>query len=172
MKRLLLISTWFQLLWFLAVIGREQWQYLTLALVITTLLLSVMNKSLEWKKLGAILVIGMLLDYFNIAIGWFVFDQAGIPLWLTALWAIFAWYAYFLYPILNQYPAPVVLTVGGIAGSLSYVAGSKLGAVSFGLSLSATGLILFFEWVIVMAVILKVYGYESNTDDGLFGTSK
>ncbi|KOO16432.1 zinc ABC transporter permease [Vibrio xuii] len=172
MKRLILLSTWFQLLWFLAVLGREQWQYLTLALVVTTLLFSVMNKSIEWKKLSAIVVFGILLDYFNIGIGWFVFEQAGIPFWLIALWGIFAWYAYFLYPILNQYPTPIVLTIGGIAGFLSYFAGSKLGAVSFGLSLSATGLILVFEWVIVMAVILKVYGYESNTNDGLFDTSK
>lgn len=172
MKRLILMSTWFQLLWFLAVIGQAQWQYLTVALVLITMFVTAINTNVEWKKWAAVVVFGALLDYFNIAMGWFEFDQTGMPYWLIALWAIFAWYAYFLYPILNQYPASIVLTFGGIAGSLSYVAGSKLGAVSFGLSLSTTGIILFIEWAIVIAVILKVYGYESDTDDGLFDSSK
>lgn len=172
MKRLVLMSTWFQLLWFLAVMGQAQLQYLTLSLVIITMLATAININIEWKKLVAIMIFGSLLDYFNIAIGWFEFDQTGIPYWLIALWAIFAWYAYFLYPYVNQYPAAIVLAVGGIAGSLSYVAGSKLGAVSFGLSLSATAIILFVEWVLVIAVILKVYGYESDTDHGVFDTSE
>ncbi|RTZ15641.1 DUF2878 domain-containing protein [Vibrio aquaticus] len=172
MKRLLLISTWFQVIWLMAVIGNSEWVYITGLLVSVTYVVTAVKGNVEWSKLAVVIVVGVMLDYFHMAVGWFQFEPQSFPIWLVLLWAIFAWYAYFLSPILNQYPIVPVSMVGGIAGALSYVAGAKLGAVSLSLSLPVSGFILFVEWSLLIALILRVYGHETtsscraiNTDD-------
>jgi len=172
MKRLLLISTWFQAIWLMAVIGNSEWVYFTGVLVIATYVVTAIMEDIVWQKLVVVMVVGVMLDYFHMAVGWFQFEPQSFPIWLVLLWAIFAWYANFLSPILNRYPIVPVSMIGGIAGALSYVAGAKLGAVSLSLSLPVSALILFAEWSLLIALILKVYGHETtsngraiNTDD-------
>jgi len=165
MKRLLIVSTWFQVIWFCAVIGNYDLQYVTLSLVVLTLAISAIKESLSWFKYALIVVIGMLVDFTNLTIGWFQFQHEHFPVWLFALWLIFAWYAHFLYPILSQYPLAIVSVVGGIGGALSYIAGESLGAVSFGASTFTIVGILLVEWTLIIALIMKVYGHEVHNSN-------
>jgi len=165
MKRLLIVSTWFQVIWFCAVIGNYDLQYLTLSLVVLTLVYSAAKVTLNWFKYVIVVCLGVAVDFTNLTIGWFQFQHEYFPVWLFALWLIFAWYAYFLYPILSQYPLTVVSMVGGIGGTLSYIAGESLGAVSFGASTFTMVSILLVEWTLIIALIVKVYGYEVHSSN-------
>ncbi|AIW13731.1 DUF2878 domain-containing protein [Vibrio tubiashii] len=165
MKRLLIVSTWFQVIWFCAVIGNYDLQYATLSLVVLTLAISAVKENLSWFKYALIVVIGVLVDFTNLTIGWFQFQHEYFPVWLFALWLIFAWYTHFLYPILSQYPLAIVSMVGGIGGALSYVAGESLGAVSFGASTFTIVGILLVEWTLIIALIMKVYGHEVHNSN-------
>lgn len=165
MKRLLIVSTWFQILWFAAILGRYDWQSLVLCLVVITLLVSLYKGVIHWSKVALVVTVGVVVDFSNYSMGLFQFEQTQFPLWLFALWLIFAWYAAFLVPLLSQYPLLFVSIVGGIAGTLSYVAGEKLGAVSFGLPIFSMAALLLIEWTLIIVLIIKVYGYEANTNN-------
>ncbi|KJY83215.1 zinc ABC transporter permease [Vibrio galatheae] len=173
MTRILLVSTWFQIVWFCAVIGNDNWQPLTLLLVTATLVISALKTTINWYKYSLIVTLGVAVDFTNSSFGLFQFEAQQFPLWLVALWMIFAWYAHFLYPMLSQYPLAVVSIVGGIGGTLSYCAGESLGAVVFGASIFTMTAILLVEWSLIIALVIKVYGYEnSNVSRGLSRFSK
>ncbi|WP_284193180.1 DUF2878 domain-containing protein [Vibrio zhanjiangensis] len=157
MKQLLIASTWFQVIWLCAVVGNYDWQSGTLGLVIATLVISAFKGWVHWRLWTCILVMGVIVDFANLSLGLFQFEKHTFPLWLTALWMLFAWYAHFLLPFLTRYPQSVVSIVGGITGALSYLAGEKLGAVAFGVPLFPTMGILLVEWFLIVSVIVRVY---------------
>lgn len=169
--RLLIISTWFQLLWFLAVLGRETWQWLTVTLVVSTLVYSVWRGDFHWRAGLILLIVGVLIDIFNTTIGLLVFSTAPLtsymllPMWLLALWAIFSWYAHFLVPILSRYPLFIVSIVGGLAGAISYIAGYKLDAVSIGFSIYAAFAIFFIEWAVIVLLCMKILNIEAAQNE-------
>ncbi len=165
MKRLLIVSTWFQIIWFCAVIGNYDLQYVTLSLVTLTLVVFAVKATFSWIKYAVIVASGVAVDFTNLTIGWLQFESGHFPVWLFALWLIFAWYAYFLYPILSQYPLTLVSMLGGVGGVLSYAAGESLGVVSFGASTFTMVGILFVEWTLIIALIMKVYGYEVQSNN-------
>lgn len=164
-QRLLLISTWFQIVWFLAVVGREPWQLLTVSLVALTLLISVRSTHFKLARFLLLFAFGVFVDYLNLSLGLFSFESSSFPIWLGALWAIFLWYAYYLLPLLNRYPFGLVSMLCGVAGALSYFAGMKLGAVQFPIGAGATLAVLFAEWVLIINVINKGYGHESDPEN-------
>ncbi|MBU2897857.1 DUF2878 domain-containing protein [Vibrio hepatarius] len=166
MKRFIIISTWFQIIWFCAVLGNYEWQYLSLLFVVGTIAISVVKTEMNWFKWLGIVAVGVVIDFSNTALGLFEFQYEGFPLWLIALWMIFAWYGYFLYPLVSQYPSLIVSIVGGIAGALSYLAGEKFGAVTFGLPFFTVAWVLFLEWFLIIALILRIYGYEVRNNGG------
>nr|WP_301337900.1 DUF2878 domain-containing protein [Vibrio sp. RE86] len=169
---MLLISTWFQVIWFMAVLGSYSLQYVTLAFAVLTLVISVAMTDLPWGKVLVVIGIGVCVDFINTYTGVFEFTEAGFPLWLLALWVAFAWYAYFLTPILIRYPLIAVSIVGSAGGVLSYIAGSKLGAVELGLPISLTSLILAIEWALMIAIIIRVYGHEQTNGNRMLGLDK
>ena len=158
-QRLIIYSTWFQVIWFLAIIGQYEWQWLTLSLVLATLFLSSKYEDFKLERWLILLAVGIVVDYTNFLTGLFQFDRDSFPLWLTGLWAIFLWYAFYLVPFLNRYPVWIVSVVSGISGALSYLAGMKLGAVEFTMGLPTTLAILFLQWVVIINIVLKVYSY-------------
>lgn len=165
-KQLLFVSTWFQILWFVAVIGRESWQWLALIVVTLTWVASYFLSRFNLARCALIVILGVAVDSLNMAMGWFNFSSPTIPLWLLALWGIFSWYAFYLHPIVSRFPLSAVSMIGGGAGALSYLAGAKLGAVSFEMPTLPMIAILFVEWVVVVYLIMRVLGYESRTRSG------
>lgn len=162
-KSLLIASTWFQLVWFLAVVGSEQWQWLTLACLVITLGLSGKLQPINWKKWGGLTLLGIGVDMLNSRTGILVFDSHIIPLWLMVLWAMFMWYAQFLVPVVSRYPLLLTSLIGGFAGSLSYFAGFKLGAVQLSYSLFLTFSWLFVVWFFVTLVCIRSLKDEEAT---------
>ncbi|WP_038174517.1 DUF2878 domain-containing protein [Vibrio pacinii] len=172
-KRLLLVSTWFQIIWLLAVVGNDNWQWLTLSLVTLTIVISYLYAGLRLLKPAFLVLLGITLDYLNLSVGLFEFGATSFPLWLVGLWGIFAWYAFYLHSVLTRYPLYLVSLVGGVGGALSYVAGANLGAVTFGLPLPYMLAILFLQWFAVVYVIMKVLGHENrDTNSDVFGVDE
>jgi len=167
LMRLLIVSTWFQLLWFLAVLGRDTWQWFTVMLVVITLIFSAWRGDFNWRTGFVLFMFGVVIDVVNTTIGLLVFEAAPIalPIWLLALWAIFSWYAQFLVPMLSRYPLLIVSIVGGLAGAASYIAGYKLDAVSLGFSISAAFAIFFIEWAAIVLLCMKVLDIEAAQDE-------
>ncbi|EGU32249.1 hypothetical protein VII00023_15176 [Vibrio ichthyoenteri ATCC 700023] len=163
-KSLLIASTWFQLIWFLAVVGSERWQWLALVCLLMTLALSVKFHPLNWQKWGALTLFGVGVDMVNASAGILIFNSFAIPLWLVVLWGMFMWYAQFLVPAVSRYPLILVSLVGGIAGSLSYIAGYKLGAVQFGYSTLFTFFWFFLVWVMVTLLCVRSLNNEKPSD--------
>ncbi|EKO3844258.1 DUF2878 domain-containing protein [Vibrio harveyi] len=162
--KVFLASTWFQLCWFLAVLGTYQWQSLTLILTLLTIVHCWRVESFALKRIAMVVFVGLVLDTLNKQLSVFIFPTTWLPLWLTCLWVLFSWYAYQLKSILYRFPKIYVSIVGGLGGTASYFAGCKLEAVEFGFSVSATLAILFVEWCLMMLLILKVYGNEKLED--------
>lgn len=160
--RFLLYSAWFQLVWFIAVIGNQQLQWLTAFLAVLTLLYSQVREPIKFERFALLAGVGIALDCMNSYAGLFVFDSKGIPIWLVSLWLVFLWYAYFLLQKLKMLPSWLTTLLGGAGGALSYIAGEKLSAVNFTLTLGMTGLIVFVEWAVMFWLIRKVYGYEGS----------
>ena len=149
-------SLWFQLCWFVAVLGTEDWQWLTLTLALLTLIYCAIRSPHSLKMISKITVIGWLLDTLNQQVSIFVFPSQTLPLWLLCLWFLFAWYACQFQVVLLKYRASLVCLVGALGGGVSYFAGSSLGAVSFGFSVFMSITIILIEWFLLMLLILKV----------------
>lgn len=158
--KLLIASIWFQLCWFAAVLGTQQWQWLTVGATVVTLAYCCKTEISSLKRIAAILVVGVMLDTVNQQFSILAFPTQWLPIWLLCLWFLFPWYAYQLKPVLYRFPKIYVSVVGGLGGAGSYFAGYKLQAVEFGLSTGITFAILFLEWFFFMLLILKVYGNE------------
>ncbi len=154
--RVFLASTWFQLCWFIAVLGTYQWQWLTLLLTLTTLVYSWRWDVFPIMRIAIIAITGLALDTLNQQFSILIFPTPWLPIWLVCLWVIFSWYTYQLKSTLQRVPLIYVSVISGIGGAASYFAGYKLQAVEFGLSTGITLSILYLEWCALMIFILKV----------------
>ncbi|NRF62409.1 DUF2878 domain-containing protein [Vibrio coralliilyticus] len=161
-KRLIFYSLWFQIVWIIAVFGQEKLQWLAVSLVVGTYVYSQLVAPIKLERVFLMALFGVMVDYANMALGIFRFEFNEFPIWLMALWFIFVWYAYFLVPIVSRFSILLVPIFGGVGGALSYLAGEKLGAVYFPLPTTTTLLVLMVEWLLIVAVIIKVYGNASD----------
>ncbi|QXO19296.1 DUF2878 domain-containing protein [Vibrio ostreae] len=161
MRSFLLVSVWFELIWLLAVLGQEQWQWLTTLLVVVTLLFSAWRLSVAVGRICAVAVTGIAIDVANMHLGLFFFINPHLPVWLIALWFIFVWFAAFAIPALSHLPSWLVIIATGLGGALSYWAGYRFGAVGFGLPVFYTVLALFLEWLGVSLLLIKVFSNEN-----------
>ncbi|QIA62926.1 DUF2878 family protein [Vibrio astriarenae] len=149
---LIVISVWFQCVWFLAVLGRETMFYYLIPFICLGLYLIAKLYRIQWSPLVALLFVGLLVDSCNQALGLLEFSTQWLPSWLLALWVAFSLYAFVLLPQLNRFPKWAVLCVGGLGGSLSYLAGLKFGAVTTTFSKLFFVSVLFVEWVLLLVI--------------------
>lgn len=162
--RLLLISTWFQLLWFIAVLGREHGVWVLSTFIGFTYIWSFKKQQLPVFACLIIVAFGIVIDGSNRVLGVLIFDSDNLPYWLILLWSGYAWYAFQLYPLVCGYSRFMVILMGAISGGLSYYAGFRLGAVNFGHDEILSLLWLVSEWGVVVWATLKVYDYGHNTE--------
>lgn len=150
--RVVLISVAFNLFWLLAVLGQhEALPYLVLALLVASIL--------ERKCVAAVLLIafvGIAGDSLLVLLGFLDFGAHQMPLWFCLLWVGFSAYAVSLRGLLISKSGIVVALVGAFGGAASYLAGERLGAVTFNYSLPATLSVLFLAWFSYSAFILFV----------------
>lgn len=130
----LLNALTFQAGWFICVLGGSVW-----AAIVTPLILFAHWRWLarpgEWRWWLGFALIGMVVDGCLIAAGGLGLEQESPfwpallpPLWLWALWPLFATTLHHCLGWLWRYPL-LAIACGGVGGSLSYVSGAALAGI-------------------------------------------
>jgi hypothetical protein len=129
----------FQLGWFSCVLGAAHgrpWLGPLVVLAIVLLHLFLSSRPMhELRLIASAMLLGLVIDSLLLASGWLQYPNgawlAGFaPYWIIAMWALFA-------TTLNvsmrwiQGRTGLAVLLGSIGGPLSYLAGQKMGAISF-----------------------------------------
>lgn len=148
-------AVWFQATWFCCVIGREAW--LPVALLSLALHFALVDDRIaELRRLWPIAAIGIAVDVVLTLAGVFVFEAVFIvPMWLVALWWVFAAALYRSFAKIGQ-SLWLAAVLGGIAVPLNYRVGAGLGAVSlpYGELMSLT--VLVAVWSLLLPLLYWV----------------
>jgi len=152
-------AVWFQTTWFCAVLGREDFLPLTLALLALHLVL-VRGRAAELHLLIIVGGTGMLVDACLSSVGVYVFEgDVLLPLWLCALWIAFTTTTTRSLSFLGKHPA-IAAMAGALFLPLNYWAGERLGAVEFGLPLTTSLLLMSVTWVIMLPVLYRLSRHQ------------
>jgi hypothetical protein len=163
MKRKALNFVLFQAGWFSCVVGAAKglpWLgLLAVGLVVTTHLTISEKPHREGRLVIFAITIGLLFDSALVTSGWLAYPNgmpiAGLaPYWIVAMWALFAttlnvsmeWIKS------NLWLASVM---GAVFGPLSYMAGQRLGALTF-INFNAAIIGLAIIWAIAMPLLVIV----------------
>ncbi len=151
----------FQIGWFSCVLGaahNHPWIGPLAAVgIISWHLAQAMRPKLELALVAGALLLGAVFETLLIQTGWVRFSPGALiagtaPSWMMALWAIFATTLNVSLRSLRTHPG-LAMILGAVGGPLSYLAGARLGALTFaatGPALSAIGL----GWAILTPVLL------------------
>lgn len=102
---------------------------------------------------------GVIVDILLTVTGVYIFSGSEqllpIPMWLILLWLAFtATLRHSLAYLRHRYW--VAAGLGAVGGTLSYIGGTTLGAVGFGMSLYTTAFLLVCIWACLMPVIFLI----------------
>ena len=162
----------FQIGWFACVIGAAQGQVILAISVVGSIVAYHLYRNNSYAELFIILtaiVIGFIWESCLVTSGWLSYGLAAdsvvfAPVWLVAMWALFATTINLSMAWLKNHWFLASL-MGAIFGPLAFVAGERLGAVQFidrPLALSALAL----GWAFLMPLLLWladsfIYRFES-----------
>lgn len=155
----------YQLVWFVAVIGGESLVWLALALIVVHFLLTPLPKT-DLVLVALVLLIGVLMDGTLRLSGFFNFaeDRFPIPLWLGMIWiALGTLFNHSLGWLKKRLVLAGLL--GAIGGPIAYLAGGRLGAAEFSLSLPWSIAVLAIIWGLLVPGLVYLSGkIEVNGD--------
>ncbi len=141
----------FQVLWLCAVIGRNQWLLVPVA-ILSLHFVFTPNRKADFKVLS-LAVAGIAVDGALFIFGVFEFSEP--PLWLAILWLAFVLNLGHSLIYLRRLSLHWLLIVGALAGSYAYLISWKLGAVDLPLGAVLSGLIIAAIWALLMPVLVK-----------------
>ncbi|WP_087025012.1 DUF2878 domain-containing protein [Thaumasiovibrio subtropicus] len=145
--KLLALTLGFNAFWFLCVVGRDEWLWLTFPVL--AIHLALVPRSLPMAL--SVSMLGITLDTLMIHFDLFAFDHGVMPFWLMSLWMGFGFYCWHLKPSLANMPILVVMLGGATSAAASYYAGFKLGAVDFPFGDLLTLSLVFTSWAMLCA---------------------
>ena len=148
--RPLINATLFQVGWFVAVLGNNMWAMASAALVLLLHWLLLSRRWQEWLLIAGVVALGYGIDSLMVVGGLFIVPGGGYlaPLWLLAIWMMFATTLCHAFAWLRQ-RLLVAALLGAIAPPFSYWAGEQLAPLDFSdplLTLLAVSAI----WVILL----------------------
>jgi len=169
----------YQAIWFIAILGREQFEWLLLTLIALHVYFC-KERIIEAKALALCSAIGIAVDTVLTWTGIFIFSPTPtllpIPLWLVDIWIGFA--ATLRHSLSYLIGRPFIgVALAAIGAPLSYLAGMKLGAVEFGLSSIDAALLIGVLWCVMMPVFLticrmplsnRLYKEETEADQAVY----
>jgi len=156
----------YQVAWFAVILGAAHdyaWAGAVVALIVAAVHLSRQPAMLEYKLIGAAVVLGLIVDTTLVLSGQVRFDANVIlpiaPYWMLSLWIAFATTLNHSLRWLMLRPATAAV-LGALGGPLAYFAGARLGALS--LSTTSTSLALIAVlWAAAMAVLSMMVSREA-----------
>lgn len=156
----------FQIGWFACILGaahQKLWIALTASVIIVGIYLWLRATArADYKLLAVALLYGIVVDTILVQLGWIQFESPFpwkwlSPLWMWALWLVFATT---LKESMSWLQGKYLLSalLGGIAGPLCYEAGARLGAAQWpSPEIQVFGLIyLAVVWAFAMPTLLYV----------------
>ncbi len=113
----------------------------------------------DFWTLIIVAALGILIDSLNTYYGILGFNSDPapllIPIWLVVLWFVFSlMIPHSLYWFSKNYF--IAALAGGLVGSLTYLLGYKIGAISLSEPLLTSFLIFFLEWSILFPIALLI----------------
>lgn len=146
----------YQLVWFGAVLGGQQYVVALFALVLLHVYLSSGRRE-EMIVMGSCASIGIIADSLLTYFGFFEFSHSSvvIPLWLVALWLSFAGTFRLALSYFMKRP-PLAMAAAVVGAPLSYLAAARLGAVSYPYGYLTTAVVLAVVWFILMNIFIRI----------------
>lgn len=142
----------FQLLWFSAVIGRNEWIIIPLLLIAGHFIFTP-SRGTDWRVIP-IALIGITVDAILTWSGVFVFDT--LPFWLALLWVGFVLTLGHSMRWLRNLPRLLLVPIGAVVGTASYLAGWKLQAVELPMGLTMSIATLSILWAILLPLLVQL----------------
>ncbi len=151
----------FELAWFACVLGAAHGRPLAgvgVAMIVIALGLARGAKPRVDAALVAVaLVIGLIWDSSMSRLGWIAYAEPGplpgiAPVWILALWALFAMVLREPLRWLHK-RLPLAALLGALGGPLSYAAAERLGACRL-VEPIAAGVALAFGWAVITPLLL------------------
>ena len=155
----------FQSAWFVAVNLQNTGLVILIAILSLHFIISEQRQR-DCITMVLIVLAGCLVDQIATYAGLFSFKE--LPIWLLLLWANFGLTFHYSLSWLNSCSIFIQAILGGISGSLSYIAAYKLGAVEFPLNISLT----IFYLVVIWFVTLPVYVFIARIIQGKYYATK
>ena len=158
----------FQVLWFTAVLGANQY-LLAVALLLALHLYWCSNRRAELFLLLTGATAGIVCDSIMAMAGVYVFatgtQTLPIPWWLIGLWLGFAaTLRHSMAPLMQK---PVLFTLlSMVAAPLSYLAAAKLGAVEFPLGPLKTAVVVGLYWAVLTPLLIVLTRYSQRFNRG------
>ena len=169
----------FQVVWLASVLaGGSAWHWLATLLILTAVTWQWSRADYPGREMilvGLALLIGLIWDSFLVSQGLTKYQHGQLlpglaPHWIIALWALFAttlnlslrWLRSSLW---------VAALFGAIGGPMAYLAGSKLGSVTFSSTSTAmlalaAGWAIFTPLLVSLAVRLDGFAYQAGMRQG------
>lgn len=146
----------FNINWFGLVYFRNDFVVIALLLFATHIYYVWWSKSSELVLIAFVAALGISTDSILLYLGVFIFEgEAHLPLWLMTLWLCFATTLSHSLSFIEKSKLRQIL-LGFFFAPLSYIAGFKLGAVSFSSTPVMTYLLLGFIWAGLMLSFFSI----------------
>jgi hypothetical protein len=137
------------------------------------ILMNLMSNAIKYNQsegrfLVVVLMVGFVFDT-ALLLGGILDAPNGVwaqPLWLTAIWLVFATTLKHSLSWLRQTPILLVAILGGMAGTASYIGGANLSASGIQIHHDYRLLMLSFSWAIVLPFLVYL-GRESGEGSSL-----
>jgi len=163
---------WYQTLWFTAILGQTTYEW-ALALLLGLHLFLVPNWRSELKVMLACGLVGITADSTLTSLGVYMFTPTpsllglplSIPFWLMTIWIGFAGTLLHSFSFFMTRPIVGTLIVAALA-PFSYMAGVRLGAVSFGPDAPVAMAIIGAVWLCLMPTLGRISGVWRPIEDG------
>jgi hypothetical protein len=151
----------FQIGWFACVVGAAQgYPLVAVAVASIIVILHLLRDNNLYSELCLIIsavFIGIIWESLLLASGWLAYASSGVvsvfaPIWLVAMWALFATTInHSMAWLKNRYF--LALLLGAVFGPLAFIAGENLGAVMF-LDRTMALTSLAVGWAVLMPLLL------------------
>ena len=152
----------FQLGWFACVLGGSTVAKVFLPLYLVVHFTWISAAPREWRFTALVVLLGVTLDVIAVSAGVFTVEAGGVlPFWLVALWVLFA--TLLPHGLSWLQGRPWLAAVAGAAGgTLSYVAGVRLGVAEATCLPLAVGW-WAIQWALLLPSLLLVVPQTAGT---------
>lgn len=146
----------FDFVWLSAVLGRENWIWLTLLLIVA--MFAATPKQL-WQRRYAFMIIvaaGLGAELLTVTGGVIQFTGTEwLPAWLILLWFGFAGMALMMFDWLRG-RAWLAAILGGVFGPITYFAGTRIGAAELQVEPAIAATVYIGMWALLMVLVARL----------------